>query len=304
MSDLKGSLSNSQNLSGEAAINVVVTSAEGGTTDYNKLENKPSINNVVLLGNKTLDELGVQPKGNYALKTDVPTKTSQLTNDKGYATKDELNNKVDKVNGKSLILDTEIERLSKVDNYDDTEIKELINAKANTSAIPTKVSQLTNDKNYLTSIPSEYITETELEEKNYATETYVTNKIAEAGTGGSGGSTNSTDNYSSTEEIVIGTWIDGKPIYRKVFDCGELPNNKNKTTATGDLSIDTLVSIYGTTENNDGTVLSLPYVDRKGQANITLYYVKPSNVISIGALTDMTTYTKTYVVLEYTKTTD
>lgn len=35
--------------------------------------------------------------------------------------------------------------------------------------IPTKVSQLTNDKNYLTSIPSEYITETELNAKGYLT---------------------------------------------------------------------------------------------------------------------------------------
>ena len=168
-----------------------------GTTDYNLLQNKPKLNNIVLEGEKTLDDLNIQPKGSYALKSDIPTKISQLTNDSnyltsipteyvtdeelkdksyatesfvtnkiaeaqlggeggsvdlsGYATKDEVNNKVDKVNGKSLILDTEIERLSKVDNYDDTEIKGLINAKADTSAIPTKVSQLTNDENYLKS---------------------------------------------------------------------------------------------------------------------------------------------------------
>ena len=307
------------------------TGGTGGTTDYHDLENKPSINNVELSDNKTLDELGIQPKGSYATESFVTNKIAeaQLGGEggsvdlSGYATKDEVNNKVDKVNGKSLILDTEIERLSKVDNYDDTEIKELINAKANTSAIPTKVSQLTNDKNYLTSIPSEYITETELnnkgyltsvpneyvtetelEEKNYATETYVTNKIAEAGTGGSGGSTNSTDNYSSTEEIVIGTWIDGKPIYRKVFDCGALPNAVGQQIPTGDLKIDTLVNIWGTSEDGGGTVITLPYVDRKGQANVTLYYHKGVLAFIIGALTDMTTYTKTYVVLEYTKTTD
>lgn len=37
-----------------------------GVKNYNLLENKPKINDVVLQGNKTLDELGVQPKGNYA----------------------------------------------------------------------------------------------------------------------------------------------------------------------------------------------------------------------------------------------
>lgn len=51
----------------------------------------------------------------------------------GYYIKEEvdtlLNAKVDKVEGYSLISDTEIERLSTVDNYDDTEIKQLINAK-------------------------------------------------------------------------------------------------------------------------------------------------------------------------------
>ena len=52
----------------------------------------------------------------------------------GYATKDELNNKADK------------------------------------SSIPTKVSQLENDNGYITTIPSEYITESELNNKGYLTE--------------------------------------------------------------------------------------------------------------------------------------
>lgn len=37
-----------------------------GDNDYNKLKNKPSINNMVLTENKSLDELGIQEKGNYA----------------------------------------------------------------------------------------------------------------------------------------------------------------------------------------------------------------------------------------------
>jgi hypothetical protein len=32
----------------------------GGTTDYNDLDNKPSINNVALSGNKSLSDLGIQ----------------------------------------------------------------------------------------------------------------------------------------------------------------------------------------------------------------------------------------------------
>ena len=41
------------------------TGGSAGTTDYTQLENKPQINSVELTGNKTLNDLGIQPKGNY-----------------------------------------------------------------------------------------------------------------------------------------------------------------------------------------------------------------------------------------------
>ena len=34
--------------------------------DYNNLENKPQINNITLIDNRSLDELGIQPEGEYA----------------------------------------------------------------------------------------------------------------------------------------------------------------------------------------------------------------------------------------------
>ena len=46
----------------------------GGTTDYTELSNKPKINGVELDGNKTTKDLGIK----------IPTKLSELTNDKGY----------------------------------------------------------------------------------------------------------------------------------------------------------------------------------------------------------------------------
>ena len=48
--------------------------------------------------------------------------------------------------------------------------KDELNAKADIKDIPTKTSQLTNDSNFLTSIPSEYVTDTELNAKGYLTE--------------------------------------------------------------------------------------------------------------------------------------
>ena len=70
------------------------------------------------------------------------TYTYVVSNEKAIitGTTKDISGKVDKVEGYSLISDSEIERLSKVSNYDDTEIRGLI---------PTKVSQLLNDRNYL-----------------------------------------------------------------------------------------------------------------------------------------------------------
>lgn len=43
----------------ELLIQIRDSGGSGGTSDYEELSKKPSINNVVLLGNKSLDDLGV-----------------------------------------------------------------------------------------------------------------------------------------------------------------------------------------------------------------------------------------------------
>lgn len=52
-------------------LSATSSSSSSGTSDYNDLTNKPSINGVELSGNKTLTELGIQPKGDYATKDDI-----------------------------------------------------------------------------------------------------------------------------------------------------------------------------------------------------------------------------------------
>ena len=60
--------------------------AGGGVTSYELLMDLPSINNVELVGNKTLKELGIQPVGNYL--TSIPNEyiTETELNSKGYIT--------------------------------------------------------------------------------------------------------------------------------------------------------------------------------------------------------------------------
>lgn len=72
-----------------STLTINSTGGSGGTSDYTDLTNKPSINNITLSGNKTLSDLGIQPAGNYALKSEiptVPTNVSAFTNDTGYVT--------------------------------------------------------------------------------------------------------------------------------------------------------------------------------------------------------------------------
>lgn len=95
----------------------------GGTSDYRNLENKPQINNVELTGNKTSSDLGLQPAGNYVIDSNyVHTDNNYSSNEKN--------------------------KLASLNNYDDTEIKQdIINLESN---IPTKLSDLTNDGNFVT----------------------------------------------------------------------------------------------------------------------------------------------------------
>lgn len=61
--------------------NIEIGGGGGGTSDYTNLTNKPKINNVELKGNKSLNDLGIQPSGNYALKSEIPDVSNFITKD-------------------------------------------------------------------------------------------------------------------------------------------------------------------------------------------------------------------------------
>ena len=122
-------------------------------------------------------------------------------------------------------------------------IESSLNQKANTSAIPTKTSQLTNNSGFLTSIPSEYVTETELTNKGYATQASVTalsNRIDNLPTGGnitvdsalSSTSTNPVQNkviyeeFSKLEEALVKDFSDINDGFNEVFGEIEAINNE------------------------------------------------------------------------------
>lgn len=110
----------------------------------------------------------------------------------------------------------------------------------------------------------------------------------------------------STTETVIGTWIDGKTIYRKIVDFGALPNTNAKSVSTGVSNIDTLIKIGASSLNpTSGDYMYLPYAHTSGLASqVTLYININDNLINIRTGNDRSGFTKTYVIMEYTKTTD
>lgn len=107
-------------------------------------------------------------------------------------------------------------------------------------------------------------------------------------------------NYS-TEEQVVGTWIDGKPLYQRTVDCGSLPSVANATVEIPHNieNIQQIVEykIYGISEN---TTIPLPYLGT-GSDSINCY-VNLTYII-ISTKIDRSMY-NAYATVQYTKTTD
>lgn len=106
-------------------------------------------------------------------------------------------------------------------------------------------------------------------------------------------------NYSTGEKI-IGKWIDGSTLYRKVVDFGALPNATEKTVAHNIADIDFIVNVKGISYDNY-SFFPLPF-SYSGNYFIALYANKTNIIVNCG--TNRTNYATTYVILEYTKTTD
>lgn len=116
---------NNQSILGEGNISITVESI-----DYSNVNNKPQINNVTLSGNKSLNDLGIQPAGNYVLQEIG----------KGLSTNDYTT--------------AEKNKLAGLNNYNDTEIKSDISNlqtnKADKTEIPDVSNFITNTVDNLT----------------------------------------------------------------------------------------------------------------------------------------------------------
>lgn len=96
-----------------------------------------------------------------------------------------------------------------------------------------------------------------------------------------------------------------RPVYRKVVDCGALPNTATKTVAHGITTTQnySVVHLYGAaTDPAAGTLnsaLPLPYASATA-ANTVELNIDATNV-NITTGINRTAYTRTFVVIEYIK---
>ena len=94
----------------------------------------------------------------------------------------------------------------------------------------------------------------------------------------------------------------GKPVYVKLVDCGALPNSASKSISiSGDTAVKCFDVVTGT--NSSGMVLPTASF---GGTNLNREVAITSNGSSILIVTnfDGSSYTKTYVLVKYYKTTD
>jgi len=106
----------------------------------------------------------------------------------------------------------------------------------------------------------------------------------------------------STEETVVGTWIDGKPVYRKMYvDSVSAPHGSWATYANvSSLNIDHPVKLQFEYRNSNSNYPVRPGPD--GQCVIALNSAKTA--IGVSSLVSSTSLPVNLVIIEYTKTTD
>lgn len=142
--------------------------SEGGvTTDYKHLGNKPKINNIVLDNNLSLDELGIQPKGEYITEDVLNNKGFLTSVPSGYITEEELE-------AEKFLKEVPPEYYTDAQNQEvyatigELELKQdKLTAGENISIVEDLDNGITTIS---AQIPENYVTEEELSNLNFSTE--------------------------------------------------------------------------------------------------------------------------------------
>lgn len=103
----------------------------------------------------------------------------------------------------------------------------------------------------------------------------------------------------STEEKVVGTWIDGKPIYERVIHVENFIIGNNEIPLE---NLDTIINYSGSLILTDyaGYKRFFPYVQNANTSKVVINHYNNTKFVVISAFTCNTIY----ITIQYTKTTD
>lgn len=110
----------------------------------------------------------------------------------------------------------------------------------------------------------------------------------------------------STDEIRIGTWTDGKPIYRKVFT-GTLGNNSTVNIDISSLNCSKCFLKNGFLLSDGGPIYPIPYgydIDGVIFTSLEINLSQNKCILKNGSTTSSYSRGTYYIILNYTKTTD
>lgn len=103
----------------------------------------------------------------------------------------------------------------------------------------------------------------------------------------------------STNEQLIGKWVNGEDLYQKTVNCGNLPNATSKTVAHGISNLDRIISAEGFAKSSTNQT-PIPFVNNTTVGSQVVLIVDNTN-ITLRTSDDRSPYTG-YITLRYTKT--
>ena len=195
---------NSQSLLGSGNITI----EGGGSSDYNDLTNKPTLNGTELKGNVTITTVSEDAKN-------ISANASSISN-----LKEEVSKKANQ---------TELDTLSST-------------VKTNTKNIETNTNDIAANTANITKKQDQLVSGTNIK---------TVNNQSLLGSG----NVDVSSNVYSTDEQVVGTWLDGKKIYRKVLAQNATILNAEYKVDVSSLNVEAILHAGGLT--GDGKLL--PY---------------------------------------------
>ena len=215
-----------------------------------------------------------------------------------------------------LIVDTTIDDKFKVSASDMNEIKNVVNSHADDIDVANNnITDLNNNKLDINAVLNQASTDTD---KPYSAD-YLNDKLVSVGTTAPTDgrevwfktidnsivvnnqewfNPNNVEKYS-TNETKIGTWTDGKPIYRSVFDISTISSSNANLVDLNNLNIKLVINLYGTIKDTYNYEYPIPMSDSSSNYNVVFYngrYIRGRCLIGSGASIAIAK-----VILEYTK---